>query len=208
MSDVTAASWNARHFNPSAIGSEGNHTCLWDIAREQLAKEGYTQVTAQQIQAKVQEIVVFHNRQTGRPEFREIGNPDVIGAGQVIFLPPPGGTTLHAGTKLQVGDKVASPDGNTVLAIEWADDGHATKLYVYRNDGQGFEQVGDYHLAVGAVTVQVIDEGKLLIINDGKWFTYGTGHSNNARLVVQDDGNVVLYGGDGSVLWASNTQRR
>jgi hypothetical protein len=209
MSDVTAASWNTRHFDPSAIGSAGNHACLWDIAREQLAKEGYTQVTAQQIEAKVKEIVAFHNQQEGRPEFRRIGNPDVIGDSQVIFMPADGTTLPARTTKLHVGDKVASPDGNTVLTIEWStNEKGAAKLYVYRDDGQGFKRVGDYHLAVGAVTVEVTDDGKLLVINDGKWATYGSGNSKDARLIVQNDGNVVLYGGDGTVLWASDTQRR
>lgn len=209
--DVTAASWNARHFDPLASGSEGNHACLWDIARDQLAKDGYTQMTAQQIQAKVNDIVFFHNQQTGRSEFRRISNPDVIGDGQVIFLPADG-TKLPAETKLQVGDKVASPDRNTVLTIQPGTNENgqpATKLYVYRDDGQGFHPVGDYQLALGTATAEVTDDGTILVVDSqGKRFILGSGHSRNAWLAVQDDGNVVLYGGDGTVLWASNTQRR
>lgn len=33
------------------------------------------------------------------------------------------------------------------------------------------------------------------------------GQSNYARLTVQNDGNVVLYGDNNSVLWKSDSQR-
>ena len=209
--EVTATSWNTRQFDPAAYGSDGNHACLWDIASEQLAREGYKNASAEQVYTKVNEIVAFHNQQTDRPEFRKINNPDVIGDGQVIFVPPDG-MTVPAGTKLQVGDKVQSPDGKTVLSIESVNNDKGqpvAKLMVYREDGQGYTKAAEFHAGTGVKSIEVTGDGTLLIIDgEDKRFIFGAGKSKDARLVVQNDGNVVLYGGDNAVLWASNSQRR
>jgi len=89
---------------------------------------------------------------------------------------------------------------------------------VYRDDGQGFTQVGDVQVGTGIAgsvtgpgvkSIEVTDDGRLRIVDgDDKEFYFGAGKSKDARLMVQNDGNVVLYGGDGRVLWASDTQRK
>jgi len=210
MGEVTATSWNTRHFDPVAYGSPGNHACLWDIAREQLVREGYEDPSGAQIQMKVNEIVGFHNQQTEQPGFRKISNPDVIGDGQVIFVPPDG-MTVPAGTQLKEGDKVQSPDGNTVLSVETVknDKGQAvTGLVVYRDDGQGFTNRAELQAGSGVKTVEVTADGRLRIVDkDDKEHFFGDGKSKDARLVVQNDGNVVVYGGDGKALWSSHSQR-
>ena len=39
------------------------------------------------------------------------------------------------------------------------------------------------------------------------WDTKTSGH-RGARLVVQDDGNLVVYGADNTILWQSETAAR
>lgn len=208
--EVTAASWNTRHFDPAAYGSDGNRACLWDIAREQLAREGYKDPPAAQIQWKVNEIVTFHNQQTERPGFRQINNPDVIGDGQTIFVPPDG-QAVPPGTEIKEGTTFKSPDGQTVLTVDTVknDKGQAVNaLVVYRNDGQGYTNVAQLPVGNGVKSVQVTADGRLLITDtEDKQHSFGAGQSKDVRLVVQNDGNVVLYGGDNKVLWTSNSQR-
>jgi hypothetical protein len=217
--EITVVSWNDRNFNPAALGSDGNHTCLWDIARETLVRDGYKDASPQQIYSKVSDIVSFHNQQTNRPGFQRIENPDVIRDGQVIFVPPEG-TAVTPGTKLTSGDKVQSPDGKTVLSIEPVknDKGQTiTGLVVSRDDGQGFKPVFTHTVGTGVnnsnptniKTVEVAADGRLLITDDkDNKFYLSQGQSKNARLIVQNDGHVVLYGDNNSVLWKSDTQRK
>lgn len=217
--EVTAVAWNSRDFNPAAFGADANHTCLWDVARESLFRDGYKDASPQQIYAKINEIVAFHNQQTQQPGFRRIDNPDVIGEGQTIFVPPEG-IAVSPGTKLSADDKVQSPDGKTVLSVEPTnnDKGQSTTaLVVNRDDGQGFKPVYTYATGTGVnnsnptnvKSVEVTTDGRLLITDDQDHkFYVSQGQSKNARLVVQNDGNVVLYGDNNSVLWKSDSQRK
>jgi hypothetical protein len=209
--DITVTPWSTRHVDPAANGNGGNHTCLWDIARERLAWEGYSKPSDQQIWARVNQIVLFHNGQSTRPGFRRINNPDLIHGGQTVFMPP-NGTTLPPGSKLQMGQQWASPDGKTVLKVEPgtnAKNEQVTKLSVYRDDGRGLVKLAGYEVGKGATRIEVNADGTIAGIDD-KGQRVGTlgGGGKDARLVVQNDGNVVVYGGDNRVLWPSNTQRR
>lgn len=223
--EVTVVAWNARHFDPAALGADTNHTCLWDIARESLLRDGYKDASPQQIYSKINEIVGFHNQQTQRPGFQRIENPDVIGTGQTIFVPPQGATATPAipatpATKLTAGDKVQSPDGKTVLSVEPTknDKGQSTMaLVVNRDDGQGFKPVYTYAVGTGVnnsnptnvKSAEVTTDGRLLVTDDqDNKFYLSQGQSKNARLMVQNDGNVVLYGDNNSVLWKSDSQRK
>ncbi|MFF7296789.1 hypothetical protein [Streptomyces sp. NPDC008265] len=49
------------------------------------------------------------------------------------------------------------------------------------------------------------DGNFVLYTDDGPVWATGTDGSEVGRLVVQADRNVVLYAGDGTPLWASNT---
>ena len=214
VDSVTASNWNIRQVDPKAYGSAGNRACLWDIAREQLVKEGYVDMNGPRIQAKVDEIVAFHNQQTSQPGFRRINNPHAIGANQTIYTPP-FSTVVPGGTKLKVGDQWSSPDRNTVMKVEAGQNqkGEATtQLRVYRDDGGGFGTAADHSLGVNVKDMEITKDGQLVSIDTaGKRNVLGIGQSINARLEVQNDGNVVLYGEkDGNkkaVLWPSNSQR-
>jgi hypothetical protein len=57
-------------------------------------------------------------------------------------------------------------------------------------------------------SAEVTGDGRLLLTDDqGNQFYLSQGKSKDARLTVQNDGNVVLYGDNNSVLWKSNSQR-
>jgi hypothetical protein len=192
---------------------------LWDIARESLIQEGFKDASPQQVYSRINDIVAFHNQQTDQPGFQRIENPDVIGKGQVIYVPPDG-TTVPTGTKLGVGDKVQSPDGKTVLTIEKTvnDKGQSTTaLVVNRDDGQGFKPVYTYNVGTGlnnsnptnVKSAEITADGRLLVTDDqDNKFYVSQQQSKNARLVIQNDGNVVLYGDNNSVLWKSDSQRK
>jgi hypothetical protein len=210
---VTVASWNTRKVEPQAYGKAGNHTCLWDIAREQLTKEGYVDQDVGRIRTKVDEIVTFHNKQTEQPGFRRINNPDVIHTNQTIYTPP-FSTTVPGGTKLKPGDSVASPDGNTVMRIEPGNNQQgqtSVQMRVYRNDGGGVGTAADLTLGADVQNLEITSDGKMFTNGAAGRTEFGAGYAVNARLEVQNDGNVVLYGeksGDKkAVLWASNSQR-
>jgi hypothetical protein len=214
VESVVATNWNIRQVDPKAYGSGGNHACLWDMAREQLVKEGYVDNNVDRIRAKIVEIVDFHNKQTDQPNFRPIHNPDRIGANQTIYMPA-WSTAIPAGTKAKAGDKWASPDGNTTLQVEAGKNaqGQSTlQLRVYRDDGGGVGTAADLHMGNDVQTLEVTSDGKLLATGSaGQRFEFGAGQATNVRLEVQNDGHVVLYGeknGDkNSVLWKSMSQR-
>lgn len=212
---VTATSWSVRLVDPKAYGSAGNRACLWDMAREQLVKEGYIDMDGARIQAKVDEMVAFHNQQTDQPGFRRIDNPNLIGENQPIYKQE-WSTAVPGGTKLKAGDQWASPDGGTVMKVEAAtnDKGGATvQLRVYRDDGGGFGMVADHSLGTNIKDIEITQDGQITVTDNAgqKRSVYGTGQSTNARLEVQNDGNVVLYGEKNgqpkAVLWASHSQR-
>lgn len=210
---ITVASWSSRQVEPQAYGKTGNHTCLWDMARERLTKEGYVDQDVGRIRTKVDEIVAFHNKQTDQPGFRRINNPDVIHDNQKIYMPP-FSTTVPGGTKMKVGDTVASPDGNTVVRIESGKtpQGQTTvQMRVYRNDGAGVGTAAVLPLGTDVQNLEITGDGKMFTNGPAGRTEFGAGFAINARLEVQNDGNVVLYGeksGDKkAVLWASNSQR-
>ena len=214
VESVTATSWNTRQVDVKAYGNAGNRACLWDMAREQLVKEGYVDQNGPRIQAKIDEIVAFHNQQTTQPAFRRIDNPDVIGTNQTIYTPA-FSTVIPGGTKAKVGDKWASPDGNTALQLDAGQGpkGESTvQLRVYRDDGGGVGTAADHMIGSDVKDIEITKDGKIVTTSTtGQRMEFGTGQATNVRLAVQNDGNVVLYGeknGDkDSVLWASKSQR-
>jgi hypothetical protein len=123
---------------------------------------------------------------------------------------------VAGGNKLKVGDQVASPDGGTVMKVEAGQNSKgeaSTQLRVYRDDGGGVGTAADHPLGTNVKEIEVTKDGQLVNIDTAgkRNIVFGTGQSINARLEVQNDGNVVLYGersgNQKTVLWASASQR-
>ena len=108
---------------------------------------------------------------------------NVLGPGQTLAA----GRRLHAPTRPVT--LVMQPDGDLVLLKSGAE-----KLWASGTAGKG------------ATHAEMRAGGNLALVGSRKvvWQTKTNGH-RGARLVVQDDGNLVVYGADQSVVWQSET---
>ena len=108
---------------------------------------------------------------------------NVLGPGQTLAA----GRRLHAPTRPVT--LVMQADGDLVLLKSGAE-----TLWSAGTAGKG------------ATHAEMRTGGNLALVGSRKvvWQTKTNGH-RGARLVVQDDGNLVVYGADRSVVWQSGT---
>ncbi|KAL2155258.1 hypothetical protein VTH82DRAFT_3934 [Thermothelomyces myriococcoides] len=112
-------------------------------------------------------------------------------------------SVLGNGEWLLTGNKLVSPDGKTEFAAQ-----HDGKVAIYRNGVCVFQNTADQRYDVKGVHMQ--EDGNLVLYDNNHnslWSTdtYKTGNSSTI-LVVQNDGNVVLY--NGTPIWDSKTNDR
>jgi hypothetical protein len=123
-------------------------------------------------------------------------------AGLMAASAPGGAATTGAialGTRILPGQSVPSANGSHQLVMQT--DGN---LVVYSSDGRALWTSGT--AGRGAAFVAGAD-GNLAVVNrTGRpvW-TSATGGKHAGRLLVQNDGNVVLYRNSGGVLWATRS---
>jgi hypothetical protein len=112
---------------------------------------------------------------------------------------------LLSGQFLSANEQLLSPNGKTRMIMQY--DGN---LCIYRVDnGQFLWQSSTSGIGAGQ-HVQMKEDGDLamdIATHDGfdeVWHT-DTGNNPGAILTLRDDGNAVIVGTTGAVLWASNT---
>ncbi len=112
--------------------------------------------------------------------------------------PSNAGSTLRAGESLFAGQSLFSPNGRHELRMQ--DDGN---LVIYRA-GAPVWNTGTFN-GPGVATMRA--DGNFVIYDQNQqmvWTTQSEGNAG-AYLVMQDDGNLVLYAADGGVLQATMT---
>ncbi|RGP78340.1 mannose-specific lectin [Fusarium longipes] len=114
---------------------------------------------------------------------------------------------LQNGDWLLVGNSIWSDDGETELRMQ--DDG---KIAVYHNDTCVWQNTAEQNWQIHGIKMQ--EDGNLVIYDNS-----GTGHAtwhtdtaagvgnDSTTLVVQDDGDVVLYNGDERAIWRTNSRK-
>jgi hypothetical protein len=116
--------------------------------------------------------------------------------------PAPSGTgQLVAGQQLNVGDQLFSANGKTRLILQT--DGN---LCLYRDNGAYLWCSGTYGKPITHVLMQSDGNFVAYTANNASapWSTYTSGHPG-AKLVLRDDGDLVVLDQNGSILWHSNT---
>jgi|GEM_PF-412804 len=116
------------------------------------------------------------------------------------------GDSLTADQALYMGESLTSRDGRYRVVLQ-----HDANLVVYRNsDGRPLWASNTVHSGAGRLTVQ--GDSNLVLYrgwNTGRalWASNTVNRGGNPRLVMQNDGNLVLYTDRGAV-WATGTNGR
>jgi len=118
--------------------------------------------------------------------------------------------TLRAGQSLTLGETLYSNDGSSTLTLQT--DGNL----VLRRMGSGIWASGTFGQGVVEARLQA-EDGNFVLYNASGQSVAGTGQNGapiptatsgqDVRLVVQGDGNVVIYNGEDTKLWATNTRQ-
>jgi hypothetical protein len=137
--------------------------------------------------------------------------PYSIGASVVnAVYPPATGDTMNPGEALA--PWITSANGLYTLVFQ--SDGN---LVLYENGSTNALWASGTNISNGGIgpgsgPCIMQEDGDLVIygtlpqpIGFGQVFSTGTGGHPGSRLVVQNDGNVVIYTPDGTALWATNT---
>ena len=117
--------------------------------------------------------------------------------------PPPSGGTMLAGEVLGPDQELASAGGRYSLIYQ--DDGN---LVLYDNVPDAPRQsVWDTATDGEAGSCIMQGDGNFALYDLGGKYVWDSGTQGNpgARLIVQDDGQLVIYRGDGSAIWSSRS---
>ena len=117
--------------------------------------------------------------------------------------------TLHANQGLQRGEKLCSRNGRFQAIL------HHDSNFVVQDGPHVIWATNTVGVQGPSVHLKLHPDGNLVLwnppvpgISEGLvWETRSFGRANNPTLVMQDDGNLVIYNEMRQPIWASNTQR-
>ncbi|TYP89839.1 reprolysin-like metallopeptidase [Blastococcus xanthinilyticus] len=121
---------------------------------------------------------------------------ETAGATATVRVAPRPASVLDAGQSLPAGQALRSPNGRYRAVFQ--SDGN---FVVYAPDGRALWASGVY--APGTQTVLGADGNLVTVSGSRILWQSGTAGNAGARVVMQDDGNLVLYRANGSAAWST-----
>ena len=119
----------------------------------------------------------------------------------LCFAQPGPSNQICCDKEIAMGTRIASPNGRFFLIFQTD-----KNVVLYKVTAQGDKALWHTNTANHATRTVMQADGNFVLYENAKpiWAsnTYG---NKNATLVVQDDGNLVIYSTDKRPLWASNT---
>jgi hypothetical protein len=118
---------------------------------------------------------------------------------------------LQAGQRLNLNDKLVSPNGRYSLWMQ--PDGNLVLYDGPLTSTTAYWATGTWTLPpqFRPTHADIQNDGHFVLYNDAMHPAWGSGiwgaQYGGAKLVLQDDGNLVIYLPNGSPLWATNTVR-